>query len=201
MNARMIRSLAFAATLAAGVAAHGSASAQEPYLGEIRCFGYNFVPVGWLPTDGRLLSIAANTALFSLLGTQFGGDGQVTFALPDLRGRSLVGVGQGPGLSPIYSPGEMGGAESVTLSTSQLPAHSHVVTEQGSPNDATLQSPANGVPATKARTTLYAPGPGTVPMSPTVTSTVGGNQPVPIRSPYLGVTCAIATAGIYPARN
>jgi microcystin-dependent protein len=197
----MIRSLAFAAVLAAGMGLHGTASAQEPYLGEIRCFGFNFAPRGWLPAEGQILPIAENTALFALLGTQFGGDGQTTFALPDLRGRSIVGIGQGPGLSMIYGPGETGGTETQTLTTSQLPAHSHVVTPQGSASDATLISPANAVPATKARTTLYAPTPGSVAMAPTTTSSVGGNQPVPNRSPYLSTVCAIALEGIFPSRN
>jgi microcystin-dependent protein len=201
MSARVTRSLAFALVLAAGIALSGSASAQsEPFLGEIRCFGFNFAPRGWLPAEGQIMAIAPNTALFSLLGTTYGGDGQTTFALPDLRGRSIVGVDQGPGLTPIEI-GEFGGAEATTLSTAQLPAHTHVVTPQGGAGDATLVSPAGAVPATKARTTLYAPGPGSVPMAPTATSSTGGSQPVPIRSPYLGMNCDIAVEGIYPSRN
>lgn len=178
-----------------------AASAQEAYLGEIRCFGFNFVPKGWAPLDGALLSISQNTALFSLLGTQFGGDGRTTFALPDMRGRSLIHVGQGPGLTLNAVVGQSGGAETTTLSTAQLPAHSHTVTPQGSPSDATLISPSNGAPATKGRTTLYAPGPGVVPMAPLLSGPVGGGAPVPNRSPYLAVTCGIAVQGIFPSRN
>jgi microcystin-dependent protein len=178
-----------------------AAAAQEPFIGEIRCFGYNFVPRGWAALDGRLLPISQNTALFSLLGTQFGGDGVTTFALPDMRGRSLIEIGQGPGLSLNASVGQQGGVEKVTLTTQQLPAHSHTVTPLGSASDATLISPANAVPATKGRTTLYAPAPGGVLMAPILSSPAGGGQPVQTRSPYLAVTCAMALEGIYPARD
>jgi microcystin-dependent protein len=179
----------------------GAAQSQsEPFLGEIRCVGFNFAPIGWALAAGQLLSITQNTALFSLLGTQYGGNGTTTFALPDLRGRAMVNAGQGSGLSPV-NLGDQGGAENVTLSVGQMPAHNHIVTELGGTGDATLVSPANGVPATKARTTLYTPGPGTVPMSPTLTSTTGQSLPVPVRSPYLGVNCIIALQGIFPARN
>ena len=99
----------------------------EPYLGEIMLTSFNLAPSGWAPCDGRLLALNQNIALFSLLGTQYGGDGRVTFALPDLRGRSLVGFGQGPGLSHNYNIGERGGAETVTLVSSDLPIHDHLV--------------------------------------------------------------------------
>jgi len=199
MHARVIRSFGVALALLGVLALHGTARAQEPFLGEIRCFGFNFAPQGWAMANGQLLSIQQNTALFSLLGTQFGGNGETTFALPDLRGRAMVGSGQGPGLSNVII-GEPGGAETTQLSVSQLPAHTHTVTPLGSPSDATLMSPAGGVPATKARTTLYAPGPGTVPMAPVDTSSAGSNQPIPTRSPYLGMNCAIALYGIFPSR-
>src|SRR5271166_5833783 len=98
----------------------------DPFLGEIRIFGGTFAPLGWAFCQGQLLPIAQNTALFSLLGTTYGGDGVSNFALPDLRGRVPMGMGQGPGLSP-YVQGQMGGAESVTLTTQQMPPHSHSV--------------------------------------------------------------------------
>jgi microcystin-dependent protein len=122
-----------------------------------------------------------------------------TFALPDMRGRVLIHAGQGPGLSSRVQ-GETGGTETVTLTNGQLPAHTHTVTPQGSPADATLVSPANGVAATKARTTLYAPGPGTVAMSPVLTSPAGANQPVPNMQPYVTVKCFIALQGVFPSR-
>ena len=113
-----------------------------------------------------------------LLGTTYGGNGQTTFAIPDMRGRVVISNGQGPGLNNRIL-GEASGSEQVTLSTAQLPMHAHLVTPQGSPSDASLQSPADAVPATKARTTLYAPpSPTPVPMSPVVTSTAGSSAPV-----------------------
>jgi microcystin-dependent protein len=180
---------------------HGTASAQatEPFIGQIMCAAFNFAPRGWAELNGQLLPITQNTALFSLLGTQYGGNGQTTFALPDMRGRVLIHAGQGPGLT-LRDQGESGGTETVTLTNGQLPAHTHTVTPQGSPADAALVSPANGVPATKARTTLYAPGPGTVPMTPVLTSPAGSNAPVPKMQPYVTVRCFIATEGVFPSR-
>jgi microcystin-dependent protein len=195
------RSGCAAAAAFALCAVHGTALAQatEPFIGQIMCAGFNFAPTGWAELDGQLLPIAQNTALFSLLGTQYGGNGVSTFALPDMRGRVLIHAGQGPGLSSRVQ-GETGGTETVTLTNGQLPAHTHTVTPQGSPADATLVSPANGVAATKARTTLYAPGPGTVAMSPVLTSPAGANQPVPNMQPYVTVKCFIALQGVFPSR-
>ena len=180
----------------------GSASAQasDPFIGQIMCAGFNFAPRGWAELNGQLLPISQNTALFALLGTQYGGNGQTTFALPDMRGRVLLHAGQGPGLTE-REQGESAGSEEVTLNNAQLPAHNHTVTPQGSSSDATLMSPANGVPATKARTTLYAPGPGTIPMSPVLTSPAGFNAPVPIMQPYVVVKCFIALFGVFPSRD
>jgi microcystin-dependent protein len=181
---------------------HGAASAQasDPFIGQIMCAGFNFAPRGWAEMDGQLLPIAQNTALFALLGTQYGGNGQTTFALPDMRGRVLIHAGQGPGLT-LRDQGESAGAEQVTLNNAQLPAHTHTVTPVGSSSDATLVSPAQGVPPTKARTTLYAPGPGTVLMSPLLTSPAGSNAPVPVMQPYVTVRCFIALFGVFPSRD
>ncbi len=99
---------------------------MEPYIGQIQAFGFNFAPVGWAQCNGQLLPIAQYQALFSLLGTTYGGDGQTTFALPDLRGRSIVHYGSGPGLSPVQL-GQNGGHETVTLTINQLPSHNHAV--------------------------------------------------------------------------
>jgi len=201
MYPRSIRTIGAAVALGATLLPVSSALAQA-YLGEIRCFGFNFAPSGWLALEGQLLPIASNTALFSLLGTTYGGDGRATFALPDMRGRSLVDAGMGAGLSPVNN-GDRGGAETVTLLVSQLPAHSHFVTPMANAGDATSVSAAGMAPATKARTTLYAAGgsSATVAMSSTQTSNTGTNSPVPTRSPYIGVTCAIAVVGIYPSRS
>jgi microcystin-dependent protein len=181
---------------------HGAASAQasDPFIGQIMCAGFTFAPRGWAELNGQILPIAQNTALFSLLGTTYGGDGQTTFALPDMRGRVLIHAGQGPGLT-AREQGESAGSEQVTLNSAQLPAHNHTVTPQGSSSDASLMSPANGVPATKARTTLYAPGPGTIPMSPVLTSPAGSNAPVPVMQPYVAVKCFIALFGVFPSRD
>ena len=180
---------------------HGIASAQanDPFIGQIMCAAFNFAPQGWAELNGQLLSIQQNTALFSLLGTQYGGNGQTTFALPDMRGRVLVHAGQGPGLTP-RTQGEAAGTEQVTLNNAQLPAHTHTVTPEGSVADASLISPIGGVPATKSRTTLYAPGPGTVPMSPVQTSPAGSNAPVPVMQPYVTVKCFISLFGVFPSR-
>ncbi|MCK9685232.1 phage tail protein [Scleromatobacter humisilvae] len=185
------------ASLAPLQAAHAQA---EPFLGQIMCAGFTFAPRGWARLDGQLLSIAQNTALFSLLGTTYGGNGTSNFALPDMRGRALLHDGQGPGLSP-HVEGAQEGHETVTLTSSQMPAHTHSVTPLGSSSDATQVSPANGVPASKARTTLYAPGPGTIAMAPETTSPAGGNLPVPIAPPTLTVECFIALQGVFPSRD
>lgn len=180
---------------------HGGAAAQaEPLLGQIMCGAFNFAPKGWAELNGQVLPINQNQALFALLGTTYGGNGQTTFALPDMRGRVLIHTGQGPGLTERQQ-GESAGAENVTLNNAELPAHSHTVTPEGSTADATLISPANAVPATKSRTTLYAPGPGTVAMSPLVTSSAGSNSPVPVMQPYLTVKCFIALQGVFPPRD
>src|SRR5215217_7886099 len=120
---------------------------SEPFIGQITQVGFTFAPRGWALCNGQILSIAQNTALFSLLGTTYGGNGQTTFALPDLRGRAPIGPGQGPGLSP-RSLGEQSGTENVTLLQSQMPAHNHTVQSNKATNDAATNSRPNGrVPA------------------------------------------------------
>ena len=194
------RLFSLAAVAVASLAPLQAAQAQsEPFLGQIMCAGFNFAPRGWARLDGQLMSIAQNTALFSLLGTTYGGNGTTNFALPDMRGRALLHDGQGPGLSQHFE-GAAEGSETVTLSNAQMPAHTHSVTPLGSSGDATQVSPANGVPASKARTTLYAPGPGTIPMAPVTTSAAGANQPVSIMQPTLTVECFIAVEGVFPSR-
>lgn len=155
---------------------------SEAYVGQLMAVGFNFAPRGWAFCDGAVVSIAQNDALFSLLGTTYGGDGSTTFALPDLRGRASVHPGNGPGLTSL-TWGQRGGAEQHSLTTTALPS---------------------GVgPATNARATAH---------SPTGTSTLGrgnrfvpgstgGGQPVTHRDPYLGIHHCIALFGIYPSRN
>lgn len=178
-----------------------AAQAQiEPYIGQIMCAPYNFTPRGWAPTDGRLISIAQNTALFALLGTTYGGNGQTTFALPDLRGRVMMGAGQGPGTT-MHNLGEMGGSETRQITVNQLPPHSHAVYPQASAQDASSISPTNKAPATKARTTLYAdPTPG-LNMAPSVTTVTGSGAPLSVMQPYTVINCFIALEGIFPSRE
>jgi len=175
---------------------------SEPYLASIAMFGGNFAPRGWALCNGQLMSIAQNTALFSLLGTTFGGDGQTTFALPDLRSRAPVGQGQGPGLSNI-SLGEAAGAENVTLTTANMPVHNHTL---GCDNTGTTAlTPAGNVPGVSddrnAAVNIYSANAPSAFMNPATIGNTGGSQPFPIRNPYLGINFIIATEGIYPSRN
>jgi microcystin-dependent protein len=177
----------------------GKTKAQETILGEIRMFAGNFAPTGWAFCQGQLLPIAQNTALFSLLGTTYGGNGTTTFALPDLRGRVPVGFGQGPGLSNRVI-GQQFGTETVTLTTSQMPAHSHTVnavTSEGNQNLPTNSLPAN----TKALDKEYSDANANTTMKATMVNPTGGNQPFGVTQPSLGVNFIIALQGIYPSRN
>lgn len=183
---------------------------MEPMLGQIQAFGFNFAPRGWMQCAGQLLPIAQWQALFSLLGTTYGGDGRTTFALPDLRGRASLGMGHGPGLSDVRI-GEAGGRETVTLTTNELPAHSHPVSmdlkshQPASGSAGAVNSPApTAGPAkisdgysTSLETTLAA---GAVTGNIT-TSNTGGSRPVDIRTPYLGLNWCIAVQGIFPSRG
>lgn len=178
---------------------------SDPYLGEIRMVGFNFAPNGWAYCDGSIMSIAQNSALFSLLGVNYGGNGQTTFGLPDLRGRSPVGQGTGMGLSPI-TIGEMSGSENVSLLSNQMPAHTHMVMVAGTATESVnTPSATNNVlgasgqgpgSATIWSTALNNP----VPLNPTTVSPAGNGLPVPVRNPYLGINFIIATQGIFPSR-
>jgi microcystin-dependent protein len=153
---------------------------SEPFLAEVRAFAFGFVPKGWAPCAGQLLPINQNQALFALLGTTYGGNGQTTFALPDLRGRTAVGPGPGIGL------GDRVGAEAVTLIQAQT-AHSHLVAAQP-----TTSKPTGALPAIGGAYADSTDAPGEL---------VGGGQPHENRAPYLAVTWAIAVAGIFPSRD
>ena len=175
---------------------------STPYVGEIRPFPYNFAPRGWAFCQGQILPISQNTALFSLLGTYYGGNGQTNFALPDLRGRLAVSSGQGPGLSN-YVIGEQTGVESVTLVVSNLPAHSHVpqctsaMAGQPSPTGNVWAADGAGITSEYGAPDANHP----APMSPQAISNTGGNQPHTNLMPYLALNYCISLQGVYPARN
>ena len=176
----------------------GKAKAQEGFIGEIRMFAGNFAPKDWAFCQGQLLSISQNTALFSILGTTYGGDGRSTFALPNLSGRVPVGVGQGAGLTNRQL-GEMSGTETVTLTTAQMPAHNHTinaVTSEGNQNLPTNNLPAN----TKTLDKEYSDANANTTMKATMVNSTGGNQPFSIMQPSLGMNYIICVNGIYPSR-
>ena len=219
MKKALQHSLLSATLLAGSVMMPGICQAgMDPFIGEIMLFAGSYCPHGYLPANGQLLPIAQNTALFSILGTTYGGDGRTNFALPDLQGRSAVGVGQGSGLTVIV-PGQTIGSESVTLSTLQLPPHSHsastsvavATTLKSSSGNGSTDTPVGKVLAKQARTNIYADGPAAANMdssavqstaSATTTVTPAGNgQAIAIRSPGLGLMHCIAIEGIYPSRN
>ena len=172
---------------------------MEPILGMIQPFGFTFAPRGWAFCDGQILPINQYQSLYSLLGTMYGGDGRTTFALPDLRGRSMLQFGSGPGLSP-FSIGNKGGAETVTLNTNHMPNHQHMVT--ATTNDATLDEAASGARFGTAGTPIYAAtGTETVALATDSTTAVGGSQSFDIRNPYIVVSIGIALVGTFPSRN
>ena len=202
---------------------------SDPFVGEIRMVGFSYAPRGWAPCDGRLLPIQQNSALFALLGVTYGGDGVTTFALPDYRGRGPVGMGNGPGLTPMVQ-GEKSGTESVTLSSLQMPIHTHVATTTAtatstgtfqvagaSSNPSATPSTTNNVlsasgggpgSATVWSDQLTSPvtlsNPETIDTTLNVNVTLqsaGGSQPVGLRNPFLGTNFIIATDGIFPSRN
>jgi microcystin-dependent protein len=202
---------------------------SDPFLGEIRMVGFTFAPYGWALCAGQQVAISQNQALFSLLGTTYGGNGTTTFQLPDLQGRSPVGVGNGLGLTPIVA-GQISGTENASILQTNLPAHTHVATVAGgitatgsvaipattsgagegaTPSTTAVLGPVSysGHPAslysTGAATTTLAPFNVTVTgAGPAVTNSLtGSNVPLPIRNPYLGLTCIIALQGIFPTRG
>lgn len=188
---------------------------MDPFIGQIQPYGFNFAPRTWAKCDGQLMAISSNTALFSLIGTTFGGDGRTTFGLPDLRGRSIVHIGHGPGLSTI-AWGERGGAEQVHLAVSQLPAHAHslingmadvkVYTTNNGNDTAESDQGANGLGTDGNMEAIYREEPTTgdhmagVVISGT-TANVGSNLPVYTRNPFLGINVCIALFGIFPSRS
>jgi microcystin-dependent protein len=169
---------------------------MDPFIGEIRMFAGNFAPRGWAFCSGQILSIAQNTALFSLLGTTYGGNGQTTFALPDLRGRVSMGQGQGPGLSN-RTLGEQTGEAAHTLLVNEIPQHNHA--QQASTNAATAASGPSAALGNSA-TQIYGGAP-SVAMAATAVDVSGGSQPHENMAPYGVLNFIIALEGIFPARN
>ncbi len=171
---------------------------QTPFIGQIMPVPYTFAPVGWAFCNGQILAISQNTALFSLFGTQFGGDGVRTFGLPNIQGSTPICAGQGVGLS-TYAIGQTGGSDSVTLTVGQLAAHSHGAMAIGRAGDNT--SPANADWAKPASDTPYGTATPTGTMSAAATSAVGNGLPHENRQPYLVINYVVALQGIYPTRN
>jgi microcystin-dependent protein len=167
---------------------------SNPYIGEIRMFGGNYAPYGWAFCDGSLIAISDNPTLFNLIGTTYGGDGVQTFALPNLLGRMPIHAGHAPGLQ-TYVLGQVGGLEQVTLTTSQMPSHNHVLS--GSTNNAAANTPTGNVLAAVASTYVQKNA-GTVMNAASVAS-AGGNAPHDNMMPYLCVSFIISLFGIYPS--
>lgn len=170
----------------------------DPFVAEIRIFPFNFAPRGWAWCDGQLLPLSQNTALFSLLGTTYGGNGKSNFALPDLQGRAPMHPGQGPGLS-LHDLGESNGTETVTLLESEIPSHSHAL--RASQQDATDRIVAGQLPATGIGVGMFAAAPGNVGLNPVAASPSGGDQPHNNMMPYLTFYFCIALQGVYPPRG
>jgi len=167
---------------------------SEPFVAEIRLFGFNYAPAGWAFCDGQLLPIMQNTALFSLLDTMYGGDGKSTFALPNLGGRAPLQAGQGPGLSR-RDQGVPGGSEAATLLSGDVPAHSHPLNATNTA--ASAASPAGGLPAATARP-AYGPTGGAVSLAAESLTSAGGGGPHNNMQPYLTLNFCIALQGIFP---
>lgn len=172
----------------------------DPFVAEIRIFGFNFAPTGWATCDGQLLPISQNTALFSLLGTTYGGDGKSTFALPNLQGGAPMHPGQGPGLS-LHDLGESGGSDTVTLLVSEMPIHPHTLMATPSPSespDAAGNSIGRGIGVNPYQTNANA---NVVGMSPNALAPAGGSLPHNNMMPYLTLTFCIALQGVFPPRT
>jgi microcystin-dependent protein len=175
---------------------------MQPFVGQLMCVGFNFAPAGWALCNGQLLSIQQNTALFSLLGTTFGGDGVTTFALPDLRGRAPIHQGQGGGLS-YYVIGQLGGTETVTLNASQMPVHNHLVNATSNPGSSS--HPNKQLLASSGSAPIYDPGTGgngvDSQLASNAVTNAGAGQPFDNHMPYLTMNWIIALQGVFPSRG
>jgi microcystin-dependent protein len=169
---------------------------SEPFIGEVRMFGGNFAPAGWAFCDGALMPIAENDQLFTLIGTTYGGDGQSTFALPNLQGRIPIHQGQGPGITQSYVIGEMLGVESVTLTTQQIPVHNHAFTASTGAGSST--TPVDNIPASPPVAKLYRSGTPSDPFPAGLVQPSGGSQPHDNLMPYIAINYIISLFGIFP---
>lgn len=178
---------------------------MDPYLGEIRMVGWGFTPTGWALCNGQLMAISQYAALFSLLGTYYGGDGVQTFALPNLQSRIPIHQGTGLGLS-TYTMGQVGGSENVTLSSAQMPQHTHLVGVSNlvgsvaDPTNAILAQGNSGTSRSPVAVTDYVTSAPTGSLSPTALSVAGSNQPHSNIQPYLCISFIISLTGVFPAR-
>ena len=173
----------------------------DPFVAEIRVVGFNFPPKGWATCNGGLLPISQYTALFSLLGTTYGGDGKSIFALPDIQGNCVMGFGQGPGLS-YRDEGEVGGSQTVQLDVNEMPAHLHMVNTV--PQPATTSAPSSDVAIARSgggSAYKQAPVGALTPMAPLATSANGNSQPHNNMMPYLTMNFVIALQGVFPPRS
>jgi microcystin-dependent protein len=174
------------------------AAHAQPFVGEIACGGWSFCPNGWAECSGQLMPISENETLFNLIGTTFGGDGQETFAMPNLDGRTMLHMGQGAGLTNRLI-GEMGGVETVTLTTNQVPSHNHPISAAtGTGNSA---SPVNSIPAKAPASDAHFVNAAPDVQLPATVSSVGSSQPHNNLQPYLAVKCCIALFGVFPYQN
>lgn len=178
---------------------------SEPYIGEIRLFGFSFNPKNWMLCDGSQYPIRNYSALFSIIGTIYGGDGKVSFNVPDLRGRAAIGMGQGNGVSPQML-GQVGGQSSVVLTTDQIPSHNHVLnagtlTPPNAPQN--VPGPSNtALLGLSAPNNLYIdPVAPDTSLSPNSISPTGNSQPHENRQPFVGINFCIAYVGVFPSRN
>lgn len=210
--------IAGSACLLLATAVSQTALADDPFIGEVKMFGGTFAPRGYALCNGTLISISSNTALFSIIGTLYGGDGRTTMGLPDLRGRVAIHPGSGPGLSS-YSLGQRGGLETVTLSAKQMPTHTHTATTaltvsatlKADSGSGDSDAPAGKVLARKSRTKIYSGDAPNVNMhanaievsasASTTVNNTGGSQSHENRMPYLAINYIIALQGLYPSRN
>lgn len=199
---RTIGTFTSSLALTLGLSLSPSAIASEPFIGQIQMVGFNFAPRGWAQCDGQLLSISSYTALFSLVGTTFGGDGRTTFGLPDLRGRVAIHPGNGPGLSP-YNWGERGGQERVTLTTGQMPSHNHSAVLHGTDDRGNAHTPSGNSLASKSRTNIYSTQAPDVDLhSGSIDiGNMGNGESHENRMPYLGIHHVIALTGLFPSRS
>lgn len=172
---------------------------SNPYVGEIRMFGGNFAPMGWLFCNGDILSISDYETLFMLIGTTYGGDGQTNFALPDLRGRLPIHQGQGQGQALGFTLGQLGGAETVSLVDNQIPVHTHALMASSTPANSTQGS--NNLIGQADNIRVYSTDVPTVPMAPTAIASVGSGQAHSNMQPYLCVNFIISYSGIFPSQS